>query len=1271
MPATIPITLFSTGVTSGGGLLADNQNDPHYELISNSGASLMPGATRTLTADGFPIGPWIGNGSDSRWIVPAATDDDGNAAAGSFDYRTTFDLTGIDPSTVTISGLWAADDDATISLNGVDTGVSVSAGGFQSLTTFSLATGFRVGMNTLDFLVHNSGGPTGLRVSGLAGSGEQTSLVAAPNTTFGTGLDSSGQPLAGTTTPAVTSLNSSGTGLSDLGSDSNFAVTSGGSTVGVKVRTPDGGFPFPYWAGGSTDSAWLIPANADNAGNAPPGVYSFTTTVNVTDPTNLVLSGTWAADDTASIWVNGTDTGVTSSGYSSMTPFTLSGSYLHAGANTVEFRVTNGGTSNNPTGVRVQWDPVTPTADPHWTVVDAPNASLLGPVKVIPGGAYPFPRWVANDSNSEWIAPLGSGADASATPGTYKYQTTIDLTGYDPTTAVLSGRWSADNEGVNVYLNGTPLNLSVTGPNPGSGVEAYWGYADLYIANGVNGATFQAGINTLTFEVRNDPLSSGNPSFNPVGLRVDGLRLSATNLVSQVSVIPLSDGTEGGLGTVRFTRSGDLTNALPVTYSAVKSVGGATPGLDYFQPSGSVVIPAGDSFVDVNLQTLTDQILEGDEVATVVVLRGPNSVPGTPSSANVTIHDHVDVQPDVIHPTEGVEFYDFQVASFVDASASALDSSVTAMVDWGDGSPSEGTVNQYVPTPTHFGIYGTHKYAAAGVYTITTHLYKNGTEVGSSQQSITVASFSAHSDSFSVLHDHPLEGQNTSPAPGLFSNDGPEVGDLVLLGNTQPTHGTVVVRGDGTFTYTPAAGFTGSDSFQYTVSYRGNPSTATANILVDNIAPYAPDIEYAGDFDLNLLEYHTQPNDPYGSLTASASDYDDDLLTITELTLPQHGQLVVNSSDGSFRYLPDPDFTGNDSFTYTVSDGVATATGTVSLVSGISPLTSGQNVLGIVSSPPTAPPIVPAVVDLAKAEWAKAEAKVKEETIAYYNSIILEATNNANRIISDRVLQKTDKAMIWFDTNRVLHGTVLVGDKDNGKPFGYANVVNGKFSFEIYSPIKNAEGNVTALNKLTLSDKGLDGKIGYSEDTFVTFLSGKFTSLQYKDSETGVAVAIGSTGIVSRYAADGIEIKKKTLEFTYKIDEKNFVTVSSTGKVQLALDGKLNISITPVPHQLPDVQSTFDCGKAGTLTVGYNQNQGIFLGGDFQLSDSTQFTLGYRPQADGSATLTVGGKYSWVGNKPQYIYSVPPSATLNFGATVNNNNKSVDWSITFGITAKW
>ncbi|MEM7129527.1 MAG: sugar-binding protein, partial [Chloroflexota bacterium] len=58
------------------------------------------------------------------------------------------------------------------------------------------------------------------------------------------------------------------------------------------------------------------------------------------------------------------------------------------------------------------------------------------------------------------------------------------------------------------------------------------------------------------------------------------------------------------------------------------------------------------------------------------------------------------------------------------------------------------------------------------------------------------------------------------------------------------------------------------------------------------------------------------------NLLANDSDPDGDSLTIstTPVSAPSHGTLVINP-DGTFRYTPDTNFVGDDSFTYQISDG--------------------------------------------------------------------------------------------------------------------------------------------------------------------------------------------------------------------------------------------------------------------------------------------------------------------------------------------------------------
>ena len=156
-------TLFGTGVDATGHLAANWATDLHYTLVSVPGGSDV---VRVATADnGYPIGAWIVGTGASSWIGPAS-DDVLNGPGGQYVYRTTFDLTGIDPASVSISGMWAADDfGAEILINGMSEGYATwSSPGYWSFETFTVTGGFVEGINTLDFVVNNGGGPTGLRV---------------------------------------------------------------------------------------------------------------------------------------------------------------------------------------------------------------------------------------------------------------------------------------------------------------------------------------------------------------------------------------------------------------------------------------------------------------------------------------------------------------------------------------------------------------------------------------------------------------------------------------------------------------------------------------------------------------------------------------------------------------------------------------------------------------------------------------------------------------------------------------------------------------------------------------------------------------------------------------------------------------------------------------------------------------------------------------------------------------------------------------------------
>ena len=173
-------------------------------------------------------------------------------------------------------------------------------------------------------------------------------------------------------------------------------------------------------------------------------------------------------------------------------------------------------------------------------------------------------------------------------------------------------------------------------------------------------------------------------------------------------------------------------------------------------------------------------------------------------------------------------------------------------------------------------------------------------------------------DSYDAFEDTPLN----VPAPGVLDNDyDPDEDNITVSDNTQPANGSVALNADGSFTYTPNANFFGDDTFTYIICDDGTPSMcsidpATVTISVapgtGNEPPVAVDNSY------NALE-DTQLNVPAPGVLGNDYDPDGDNIAITQNTQPANGSVTLNA-DGSFAYMPDVSFFGEDSYTYTICD---------------------------------------------------------------------------------------------------------------------------------------------------------------------------------------------------------------------------------------------------------------------------------------------------------------------------------------------------------------
>ncbi len=183
-------------------------------------------------------------------------------------------------------------------------------------------------------------------------------------------------------------------------------------------------------------------------------------------------------------------------------------------------------------------------------------------------------------------------------------------------------------------------------------------------------------------------------------------------------------------------------------------------------------------------------------------------------------------------------------------------------------------------------------------------------------------------DAYSISEDQPL----ILSAPGILGNDTDPEGDaLSAILVKAPTHGTLTIQSDGSFSYLPDHNFNGSDTFTYRVTdskLDSNVATVFISVTPVNDAPVANDDRYTATSGKSLLV--TAPG-----VLLNDSDIDSPTLHSVLVSSPSHGSVTFNT-DGSFSYTSYPGFAGVDQFTYVADDGTdqsAPATAIIDVVS--------------------------------------------------------------------------------------------------------------------------------------------------------------------------------------------------------------------------------------------------------------------------------------------------------------------------------------------------
>jgi VCBS repeat-containing protein len=213
---------------------------------------------------------------------------------------------------------------------------------------------------------------------------------------------------------------------------------------------------------------------------------------------------------------------------------------------------------------------------------------------------------------------------------------------------------------------------------------------------------------------------------------------------------------------------------------------------------------------------------------------------------------------------------------------------------------------------------------------------------GSATTTVTVTVTGANDLPVAVDDNYAVDEDSTLTVSGIgvLGNDSdPDVTNVLRVGTFNVTSAfgaPVSVNPDGTFSYDPssvlelqrlAPGEFLRDTFTYRVSDGvglSNEGTVTVTVDGRNDAPIPQTDSYTVNEDTRL----TVPA-AIGVLV-NDTDLEGSPLSASLATNPANGSAVLNSS-GFFTYQPNPDFNGSDSFTYTLSDGSATARGTVTI----------------------------------------------------------------------------------------------------------------------------------------------------------------------------------------------------------------------------------------------------------------------------------------------------------------------------------------------------
>ncbi|HYK33489.1 MAG TPA: tandem-95 repeat protein [Streptosporangiaceae bacterium] len=567
-----------------------------------------------------------------------------------------------------------------------------------------------------------------------------------------------------------------------------------------------------------------------------------------------ITSGFNAADD-ALFFTN--QNGITGSYNSTTGVLTLSGNASIADYQTA-LRSVQFSTSDNSAS------PASRTVS--FTVTDSVGATSTGTAqRVINVGQANQPPVLANIETSTLQYQAGTPAVQVTSSLTVSSAGTTTLVG--GTVAITTGFASSEDS-----LSFTNQNGITGSYNSATGVLTLSGTATV--------ADYQTALRSVTFSDSNG--ASPTTGNRVISFQVDD-GLSSNNLSNvasrTVDVEPNSPPVAGNVSASTDKHTAIDINVLAsasdpdgdtVTTTAVDTTG--TKGTVSINPDGTVHYDPNGQFNGLSAgQTATDTfgytVSDGFHTASATVTVTITGVNDPPVISNVeTSAVSYRAQDPGVQITNTLTISDDDDATMGGATVS-ITSGFSASADTLSFSSQNGITGSYNATTGVLTLSGNASIAnyETALQSVTFFTSDNSaspasrtvsfavtdsvgaTSTGTAQRVINVAEANqppvAVNHSYTAVGNTPL-GVGTTPTGPAATQSGSLLngdsdpdsgGSISLTGHSDPAHGSVTVNPDGTFTYLPNAGFSGTDSFTYTITDSDdslNPKSATATVTI-------------------------------------------------------------------------------------------------------------------------------------------------------------------------------------------------------------------------------------------------------------------------------------------------------------------------------------------------------------------------------------------------------------------------------------------------------